>query len=210
MQSISSLQLASILFLFACSIPYTQAQNYYITTDQDSVVCRSINYFDTNAQGKMIKLEYVNTDNQTILLHKNDIPEIARLCQDGAIYVRMPLKISKPDGYYRYGKRMVDGKITVDVFDDVQTSYRLKENFDGSYSNEGVMKETREGIYIRHVRMPDGTVYEISGLKALKPLKKIQEYMFACEVYEKEYNSNPKYQTCTFEEAVSDYNRMCP
>jgi hypothetical protein len=44
----------------------------------------------------------------------------------------------------------------------------------------------------------------------LKPLKKIQEYMFACEVYEKEYNSNPKYQTCTFEEAVSDYNRMCP
>jgi hypothetical protein len=210
MKSISSLQLASILFLFACSIPYTQAQNYYITTDQDSVVCRSINYFDTNAQGKMIKLEYVNTDNQTILLHKNDIPEIVRLCQDGAIYVRMPLKISKPDGYYRYGKRMVNGKITVDVFDDVQTSYRLKENFDGSYSNEGVMKETREGIYMRHVRMPDGTVYEISGLKALKPLKKIQEYMFACEVYEKEYNSNPKYQTCTFEEAVSDYNRMCP
>ena len=210
MKSISSLQLASILFLFACSIPYTQAQNYYITTDQDSVVCRSINYFDTNAQGKMIKLEYVNTDNQTILLHKNDIPEIARLCQDGAIYVRMPLKISKPDGYYRYGKRMVNGKITVDVFDDVQTSYRLKENFDGSYSNEGVMKETREGIYMRHVRMPDGTVYEISGLKALKPLKKIQEYMFACEVYEKEYYTNPKYQTCTFEEAVSDYNRMCP
>jgi hypothetical protein len=193
-----------------CSIPYTHAQNYYITTDQDSVVCRSINYFDTNAQGKMIKLEYVNTDNQTILLQKNDIPEIARLCQDGAIYVRMPLKISKPDGYYRYGKRMVNGKITVDVFDDVQTSYRLKENFDGSYSNEGVMKETREGIYMRHVRMPDGTVYEISGLKALKPLKKIQEYMFACEVYEKEYNSNPKYQTCTFEEAVIDFNRMCP
>ena len=210
MKSISSLRLASILFLFANSTSYTQAQNYYITTDQDSVVCRSINYFDTNAQGKMIKLEYVNTDNQTILLHKNDIPEIARLCQDGAIYVRMPLKISKPDGYYRYGKRMVNGKITVDVFDDVQTSYRLKENFDGSYSNEGVMKETREGIYMRHVRMPDGTVYEISGLKALKPLKKIQEYMFACEVYEKEYYTNPKYQTCTFEEAVSDYNRMCP
>jgi len=210
MKSISALRLASTLFLFVCSTLYTRAQNYYITTDQDSVVCRSINYFDTNAQGKMIKLEYVNTDNQTILLHKNDIPEIVRLCQDGAIYVRMPLKISKPDGYYRYGKRMVDGKITVDVFDDVQTSYRLKENFDGSYSNEGVMKETREGIYMRHVRMPDGTVYEISGLKALKPLKKIQEYMFACEVYEKEYYTNPKYQTCTFEEAVSDYNRMCP
>jgi hypothetical protein len=210
MKSISALRLASFLFLLVCSTLYTRAQNYYITPDQDSVVCRSINYFDTNAQGKMIKLEYVNTDNQTILLHKNDIPEIARLCQDGAIYVRMPLKISKPDGYYRYGKRMVNGKITVDVFDDVQTSYRLKENFDGSYSNEGVMKETREGIYMRHVRMPDGTVYEISGLKALKPLKKIQEYMFACEVYEKEYYTNPKYQTCTFEEAVSDYNRMCP
>ena len=186
------------------------AQNYFITTSKDSVACRSINYFDTNAQGKMIKLEYVNSENQTILLLKNDIPEIQTLVQDGAMYLRMPLKIDKPDGYYRYGRRMVHGKVTVDVFDDVQTSYRLKENFNGSYSNEGVMKETREGLYMRHVRMPDGTIYEVSGLKALKALKSIQAYMFACEVYEKEYNSNPKYQTCTFEEAVIDFNRMCP
>jgi hypothetical protein len=75
----------------------------------------------------MIKLEYVNAENQTILLLKNDIPEIKTLVQDGAMYLRMPLKIDKPDGYYRYGRRMVHGKITVDVFDDVQTSYRLKE-----------------------------------------------------------------------------------
>jgi hypothetical protein len=158
----------------------------------------------------MIKLEYVNAENQTILLLKNDIPEIKTLVQDGVMYLRMPLKIDKPDGYYRYGRRMVHGKVTVDVFDDVQTSYRLKENFNGSYSNEGVMKETREGLYMRHVRMPNGTIYEVSGLKALKALKSIQAYMFACEVYEKEYNSNPKYQTCTFEEAVIDYNKMCP
>jgi hypothetical protein len=105
---------------------------------------------------------------------------------------------------------MVHGKITVDVFDDVQTSYRLKENFDGSFSNEGVMKETREGIYIRHVRLPDGSVYEVSGLKGIKAVKTIREYMFECDPYEKEYFANPKYQTCTFEEAVIDYNKMCP
>jgi hypothetical protein len=97
-----------------------------------------------------------------------------------------------------------------DVFDDVTTSYRLKENFDGSYNTQGVMRETREGIFIRHVKMPDGTVYEISGLKAIKALKAMRKYMFECEQYEKEYNSNPKYQSCTFEEAVSDYNKMCP
>jgi hypothetical protein len=71
------------------------------------------------------------------------------------------------------------------------------------------MKETREGIYLRHVTMPDGTVYEVSGLKAIKVLKKMREFMFECDQYEKEYNANPKYQTCTFEEAVSVYNKMC-
>jgi hypothetical protein len=34
--------------------------------------------------------------------------------------------------------------------------------------------------------------------------------MFECEKYKKEYFANPKYQTCTFEEAVIDYNKMCP
>jgi hypothetical protein len=203
-------RVCGILFLVASITSELQAQNYFITLAKDSVACRSINYFDTNAQGKMIKLEYVNSENQTILLLKNDIPEIQTLVQDGAMYLRMPLKINKPDGYYRYGKRMVHGKITVDVFDDVQTSYRLKENFDGSFSNEGVMKETREGIYIRHVRLPDGSVYEVSGLKGIKAVKTIREYMFECDPYEKEYFANPKYQTCTFEEAVIDYNKMCP
>jgi hypothetical protein len=203
-------RVCGILFLFASIASELQAQNYFITLAKDSVTCRSINYFDTNAQGKMIKLEYVNSENQTILLLKNDIPEIQTLVQDGAMYLRMPLKINKPDGYYRYGRRMVHGKITVDVFDDVQTSYRLKENFDGSFSNEGVMKETREGIYIRHVRLPDGSVYEVSGLKGIKAVKTIREYMFECDPYEKEYFANPKYQTCTFEEAVIDYNKMCP
>jgi hypothetical protein len=206
----SILKRSLTLFIVACCFSELQAQNYFITLAKDSVACRSINYFDTNAQGKMIKLEYVNSENQTILLMKNDIPEIQTLVQDGAMYVRMPLKINKPDGYYRYGKRMVHGKITVDVFDDVQTSYRLKQNFDGSFSNEGVMKETREGIYIRHVRLPDGSVYEVSGLKGIKAVKTIREYMFECDPYEKEYFANPKYQTCTFEEAVIDYNKMCP
>jgi len=202
------------LFILFFSVLLSKAecfsQNYFITLSNDSTSCKQINFFDTNAQGKMIDIEYVNDKNETIRLKKDDIPEINLLCQDGSIYLRMPLNIKNPDGYYRYGKRMVQGKIIVDVYDDVQTSYRLKENFDGSYNAQGVMKQTTEGIYLRHVRMPDGTVYEVSGLSALKPLKAIRKFMFECEEYEKEYNSNPKYQTCTFEEAVYDYNQMCP
>ena len=113
---------------------YTQivcfSQNYFITLSKDSTACKQINFFDTNAQGKMIDFEYVNNENETIRLKKNDIPEIQKLCQDGVVYLRMPLNINKPDGYYRFGRRMVQGKITVDVFDDVSTSYRLKENFE--------------------------------------------------------------------------------
>ena len=44
------------------------AQNYFITAAQDSVPCSQINFFNTNAQGKMIQLEYVDAANQTILL----------------------------------------------------------------------------------------------------------------------------------------------
>ncbi len=196
------------IMLFAQNVSFSQ--NYFITLSKDSIACKQINFFDTNTQGKMIDIEYINQNNETIRLKKKDVPEINLLCQNGAIYLRMPLKIKKTDGYYRYGKRMVKGKIIVDVYDDVQTSYRLKENFNGSYNAQGVMKESREGLYMRHVRMPNGTVYEVSGLKGIKALKYIRKYMFECEQYKKEYFSNPKYQTCTFEEAVSDYNRMCP
>jgi competence protein ComGC len=199
----------SLLILFR--IPVVLSQNYYILSSKDSVPCQSINYFNTNAQGKMVELEFVNMQNETIKWEKNEIPEIDKISQDGVLYVKMPLKIDKPEAYYRYGRRVVSGKMIVDVFDDdVQTSYRLKENFDGSYNQQGVMKQTTEGIYIRHVKLPTGEVYEVSGLKALKSLKAIQAYMFACEAYKKEYESNPKYQTCTFEEAVADFNKMCP
>ncbi|MFM1947616.1 MAG: hypothetical protein RL207_1899 [Bacteroidota bacterium] len=201
------------LFLFAIIFSGIQSffsQNYYILSSKDSVPCQSINYFNTNAQGKMVELEFVNLQNETIKWEKNDIPEIDKISQDGVLYVKMPLKIDKPDGYYRYGKRVVNGKMIVDIFDDVQTSYRLKENFDGSFNEQGVMKKTTEGIYIRHVKLPTGQVYEVSGLKGLKSLKAIQAYMFACEAYKTEYESNPKYQTCTFEEAVADFNKMCP
>ncbi len=199
--------LTAVIYL---SSTWCFSQNYFITTNNDSISCQQIHFFDTNAQGRMVDFEYVNSNNETIRLTKSEIPEIDRLCQDGALYLRMPMKLNKPDGYYRYGKRMVKGKITVDVFDDVTTSYRLKENFDGSYNEQGVMKQTREGIYMRHVRMPDGKVYEVSGLSGLKSIKIINTYMFECEPFKTEYYSNPKYQTCTFEEAVEDYNKMCP
>ena len=201
---------SSIVLLIALSSSVCFSQNYFITASKDSISCRQINFFDTNAQGKMIDFEYVNNQNETIRLKKQEIPEIQRLCQDGALYLRMPLNLNKTDGYYRYGKRMVKGKITVDVFDDVTTSFKLKENFDGSYNSQVVMKETTEGLSMRHVKLPNGTVYEVSGLKGIKALKAIREYMFECESYKTEYFSNPKYQTCTFEEAVEDYNKMCP
>ncbi|MCF8444951.1 MAG: hypothetical protein K9G29_08070, partial [Crocinitomicaceae bacterium] len=144
----------ALVMLLTFVITSSFSQSYFITSSKDSVTCRRINFFDTNAQGRMVDFEYVNTSNETIRLKKNDIPDIQKVCQDGKLYLRMPLNIKKPDGYYRYGKRMVHGKIIVDVFDDVTTRYRLKENFDGSYNRQGVMKENRGGLYMRHVTMP--------------------------------------------------------
>jgi hypothetical protein len=34
--------------------------------------------------------------------------------------------------------------------------------------------------------------------------------MFEFEQFEKEYNSKTKYQTYTFEQTVTEYNKICP
>ena len=47
----------------------------------------------------MNDFEYVNKENVTIRLKKKDIPEIKKLCQNGTIYIRMPLKLKNPDGW---------------------------------------------------------------------------------------------------------------
>ncbi|MEN9972384.1 MAG: hypothetical protein RIS20_731 [Bacteroidota bacterium] len=72
----------------------------------------------------MVEFEFVNLQNETIRFTKNEMPEIDKISQDGVVNVKMSLKIDKPDGYYRNGKKVVNGKMIVDVFDDVQTSYR--------------------------------------------------------------------------------------
>ncbi|NBV08902.1 MAG: hypothetical protein EBS09_07315 [Flavobacteriia bacterium] len=36
------------------------AQNYFVTSAKDTVACSQINFFDTNAQGRMIDLENQN------------------------------------------------------------------------------------------------------------------------------------------------------
>jgi len=73
------------------------AQNYFIT-DSDSVPCSSINFFNTNAQGKMIELEYVTIANEVIRLKKDEIPVIKILCQDGAMYLRIRSNSINPMG----------------------------------------------------------------------------------------------------------------
>ena len=79
----------SLLILFR--IPVVLSQNYYILSSKDSVSCQSINYFNTNAQGKMVELEFVNLQNETIKWEKNEIPEIDKISQDGVLYVKMLL-----------------------------------------------------------------------------------------------------------------------
>ena len=71
---------------------YTQivcfSQNYFITSSKDSTACKQINFFDTNAQGKMIDFEYVNNENETIRLKKNDIPEILGRCNYSESFIK--------------------------------------------------------------------------------------------------------------------------
>ena len=55
------------------------AQNYFLT-DNDLVPCSSINFFNTNAQGKIIDLEYVTITYEVIRLKKDEIPLIKILC----------------------------------------------------------------------------------------------------------------------------------
>lgn len=47
-------------------------------------------------------------------------------------------------------------------------------------------------------------------MKSFKTIKKVSEQMRQRKAFEKEYKTNPKYQSCTFEETVIDYNKLCP
>lgn len=184
------------------------SQNYYIKTNNDSVSCKEIKSFETNSQGKLVELQYIDKEGKEIKQKKSDMPDIRTFCMNGVIYDRMPLKIEKPDSYYRYGERVVNnGKIRINVYDNQQTKYELRKNFDGTSTGQGSW--STYGTYLRHVKMPDGTIYEVSGIKGMKAAKKIRDYMFECKDFEKECNSNPKYKSCTFEETVYDYNKMC-
>ena len=78
------------------------SQNYYITTKKDSVPCKEITDFSTNAQGKMVELLYTDKDGKAFKLKKNEMPDIKTLCMGGQIFDRMPLDTDRPDSYYRY------------------------------------------------------------------------------------------------------------
>lgn len=54
---------ALLLSFFESLESEVYSQNYFIVDGKDSTFCNQINFFDTNAQGKMIDFEYVNKDN---------------------------------------------------------------------------------------------------------------------------------------------------
>ncbi len=60
----------SVILLILLDTSACFSQNYFVTTTKDSVSCRRINFFDTNAQGQMVDFEYVNYENDTIRLKK--------------------------------------------------------------------------------------------------------------------------------------------
>ena len=65
------MKIKTLIILFGLIILFQKeciSQNYFITLSKDSVVCKQINFFDTNAQGKMIDIEYVNNKNEIKLI----------------------------------------------------------------------------------------------------------------------------------------------
>ncbi len=66
--------------------------------------------------------------------------------------------------------------------------------------------ETENGLYLI-IELVDGKPID----DYINKIFHIEKNIFNFERNSKtEYFSNPKYQSCTFEEAVEDYNKMCP
>jgi hypothetical protein len=184
-----------------------RGQNFIVRATGDTLFCYNIDW-STNMQGYIVDLSYFTMDGKEVKLHKKkNIPIISCIHDAGKIYEIMPLKLKKPNSYYRVGQRVVDGKLKVSLFNSLHETQTF-DPYDKNYQrmNGTSWKTTTSGTYLFYILMPDGKKYKINNSNMKKVIK---PYLMQCASFVKEYKGEYSVQENLFLEMALLYNKLC-
>ncbi len=193
----------TIVLLLLITNINTYAQDYFIVK-QDTTFCSDLKY-STTSQGYLKAIEYTDADGKTVLIKgRKNVPDVITFYIRYSTIDKIPLKADKPDGYIRYTKRMVDGKLKVYLAQQSTTSTITYTP--GAPSGDWNTGSAR-GSYRFFIKMPDGTYYKINSKSNLK--KYIKPYLLQCEEFEKQYKGSFSTREWPFMEMIKLYNSLC-
>ena len=179
------------------------AESYFIVGN-DTTFCDKLSY-KTTGQGYLKSITYTTTSGEEVHVEgKKNVPDVITFCINGSFFDKTPLKANKPNGYIRYTKRSVDGKLIV---------YLQQQGYDNSYHytpntyGDDWQKGGPVGTYRFYLKMPDGTFYKINKKGNIK--KFIKPYLLECDKFKEAYNGDFSTEEKPFMEMIKLYNSLC-
>jgi hypothetical protein len=193
---------ASVILLLSCCM--LNAQEYFIK-GKDTVYAKNMEY-TVNMQGFITRLSYEDkSGKKTVIDGKKKLKDLKSLHYYSGTIERMPLKISKPDKYVRYGGRVADGKLVVLLYDDKhETLSWVRSPIDTRMDR---FQTSTSGTRLFYLRMPDGTLHNLDKRSAMK--KQIKPYLLQCENFKKQYKGNFSMEQNKIVEMIRLYNTAC-
>lgn len=168
----------------------TSASNDYYATKTDTVYCSKLD-FTCSYQGYLKLLTFTNTKGDSLAISgKENLVNVITIKIGNVIYDKVPQKVHRPNGYVKFIRRAIDGKLIVYDYRSVMRTQQMTSE-----------------IVKFFIKMPDGVYYNINKKKHLK--KYIIPYISTCYEFLKVYNREMTNEKDKFMEMIKLYNSVC-
>jgi len=182
------------LFVFLINLTlFSQEKDFFIVNDKKTF-CNDLS-FEITIQSYLKSINYTDDNGKKIeIVGRKNVPDISAFFIDGVLIDRIPQKVNKPNKYVKWAKRIVDGKLIVNYYNNI-----LNRNNTGSYITHST------DITKHYVKMPSGIFYNLRSSKDRN--QHVIPYLKKCEQFNKEYKG--KFKEDDFNEIIKLYNRLC-
>lgn len=214
--NMSSLKIifSGLLLLFTCvvlgqkEISKRKVKKYYfVTKEHDTVRCKKMEW-NVLTNGKLRTLEYTDLDGKKIHLKgKNKVPNIITFYENGTFYDKLPSKINKPNGYYKYIRRSVNGKLRVYLRHQGEGTMFISDKGGNLVNTRKGFTKGPVGLHRFWIRFPDGSIYKVNKKKNMNDI--IIPYLKKCENFLNTYKGNYSTDEDSFIKMIKLYNKSC-
>lgn len=189
-------------FLFSLTVLLTfsaYSQTDYFVAAKDTTFCKNFTYKLT-AQSYLASIAYTDLDGKsTDIKGRKNLENVSTFYKGGITIDKIPQQADKPESYVKWAKRVVDGKLIINYYENSMTTY-------GNYNfNPSGIVTT--GITKFFIKMPDGTFYNINKNSDLK--KNIIPYLKQCIAFNSAYNGDFRSDYYSFTKMIELYNSLC-